>query len=66
MQGRKCIIKEVNKEVKVFHYKPEVSLGVPGGSGSWIVSTFGTTKVVKASPLCTGRLHPQEFSGTHF
>jgi hypothetical protein len=30
MQGRRCIIKEVKKEVKVFRYKPEVALGVPG------------------------------------
>jgi hypothetical protein len=40
-------------KVKVFHYKPEVALGVPGGYGSWIFSTFGTMKVVRSSPLCT-------------
>jgi hypothetical protein len=25
-----------------------VALGVPGGSGSWIFSTFGTTKVIRS------------------
>jgi hypothetical protein len=48
-------------KIKVFRYKPEVALGVPGGQGSWIASTFGTMKVVRSSPLRTGRLHPQEF-----
>jgi hypothetical protein len=33
----------------------------PGSS-----STFGTIKVVRSSPLGTGRLHPQEFSWYSF
>jgi hypothetical protein len=32
----------------------------------WIFSTFVTMKVVKLSPLRTGRLHPQEFSWYSF
>jgi hypothetical protein len=54
------------KKVKVFRYKPDVAVGVPGGWGSWIFSTFGTMKVVRSSPLRTGRLHPQEFSWYSF
>jgi hypothetical protein len=48
-------------KVKIFHYKPDVALGVPGVKGSWIFSTLGTMKVVRLSPLCTGRLYPQKF-----
>jgi hypothetical protein len=36
------------------------------GLGSWIFSTFGTMKVVRSSPLRTGRLYPQEFSWYSF
>jgi hypothetical protein len=54
-----------SKKVKVFCYKPEVALGVPGGSGSWI-STFGTMKVVRSSPLGTAAFTPMSFPGTHF
>jgi hypothetical protein len=47
----------VIKKVKVndFRYKPNVAVGVPGGYGSWIVSNFGTMKVVRSSPLRTDR-----------
>jgi hypothetical protein len=41
----------------------------PWGSGRLrlrIFSTFGTMKVVRSSPLRTGRLYLQEFAGTHF
>jgi hypothetical protein len=41
----------------------------PWGPGSLrlrIFSTSGTVKVVRSSPLRTGRLYPQEFPGTHF
>jgi hypothetical protein len=41
----------------------------PWGSGRlrlWIFSTFGTMKVVRSSPLRTGRLYPQEFSWYSF
>jgi hypothetical protein len=54
------------KGKKFFCYKPDVALGVPGGSDSWIVSIFSTMKMVRSSPLRTGRLHPQEFSWYSF
>jgi hypothetical protein len=57
---------QVKVKVKVFRYKPDVALGVPGGSGSWIASTFGTMKVERSSPLRTGRLYPLEFSWYSF
>jgi hypothetical protein len=41
----------------------------PWGSGRLrlrIFSTFGTMKVVRSSPLRTGRLHPQKFSWYSF
>jgi hypothetical protein len=40
-----------------------------GGSGRLrlrIFLTSGTMKVVRSSPLCTGRLYLQEYPGTHF
>jgi hypothetical protein len=46
--------------------KPDAALGVPGGSGYWIVSKFGNMKVERSSPLRTGRLYPQEFSWYSF
>jgi hypothetical protein len=48
---------------------PATGRGGPWGSGRlrlWIFSTFGTMKVIRSSPLRTGRLYPQEFRGTHF
>jgi hypothetical protein len=44
----------------------EMAQGVPVGYGSRFFSTFGTMKVVRSSPLRTGRLHPQEFSWYSF
>ena len=41
----------------------------PWGSGRLklrIFLTFDIMKVVRSSPLRTGRLYPQEFPGTHF
>jgi hypothetical protein len=51
---------------KVFLLQAKVG---PWGSGRlrpWIFSTFGTMKVVRSLPLCTGRLHPREFSWYSF
>ena len=39
-----------SEKVKIFRCKPGMALGVPGGQGSWIFSTFGTMKVVRSSP----------------
>jgi hypothetical protein len=61
---QRCHVKAV--KVKVFRYKPDVALGVPGGKGSWIFWTFGTMKLVRSSALRTGLLHPQEFSWYSF
>jgi hypothetical protein len=57
------------KKVKVpppLPNKPKRLHGVAGGLGSRIFSTLGTMKVVRSSPLRTGRLYPQEFSWYSF
>jgi hypothetical protein len=43
-----------------------VALGVPEVKAFGSSSTFGTMKVVRSSPLRTGRLYPQEFSWYSF
>jgi hypothetical protein len=54
------------KKVKLSRYRPEQALGGSGRLRFRIFSTFCTMKVVRSSPLRTGRLYPQEFPGTHF
>jgi hypothetical protein len=51
-----------SKKVKFSRYRPKSALGVPVGEGFRIFSTFGTMKVVRLSPLRTGRLYLREFS----
>ena len=57
---------QIKKRVKVSRNKPKRLRGVPEGQGSRIFSAFGTMNMVRSSPLRTGRLHPQEYTGTHF
>jgi hypothetical protein len=49
------------KMVKFSRYKPEPAVGGSGRLRLCIFMTFGTMKVVRSSPLRTGRLYPQEF-----
>jgi hypothetical protein len=51
----------MSPEVKFSCYRPKQAFGDPAGYGFRIFSTFGTTKVVRFSPLRTGRLYLQEF-----
>jgi hypothetical protein len=44
----------------------EVALGVPGRLRSWIISTFGTTRVVGHQPYAPAAFTPGEIPGTHF
>ena len=53
-------------KVNFSRYRPEQALGDPVDQGFRIFSTFGTVKAVRSSPLCTGRLYPQEFSWYSF
>jgi hypothetical protein len=53
-------------KVKFSRHRLKSALGDPVGYGFWIFSTFGTMKVVRSSPLRTGRLYPQEFSRYSF
>jgi hypothetical protein len=52
--------------VKFSRYRPKQALGIPVGEGFRIFMTFDTVKVVRLSPLRTGRLYPQEYPDTHF
>ena len=51
---------------KFSHYRPKQALGDPEGQGSGFFLTFGTIKVVRSSPVRTGRLYPQDFSRYSF
>jgi hypothetical protein len=53
-------------KVKVSRYKPGKAPGVPGGYGSWIVSTFGTIKVEGRHPYAPAAFTPRSVPGTHF
>jgi hypothetical protein len=53
------------KKVKVSRDRPRWPKGF-GRLRLWIFSTFGTMKVVRSSPIRTGRLYPQEYPSTHF
>ena len=44
----------------------EVALGVPGRLKPWIISTFGTTRVVGCQPYAPADFTPGEIPGTHF
>jgi hypothetical protein len=57
---------DIKVKVKLSRYRPEQALGGSGRLRLRIFITFGTMKVVRSSPLRTGRLYPQEFPGTHF
>jgi hypothetical protein len=48
--------------VKLSRYGFEQAFGGSGRLRTRICMTFGTMKVVRSSPLRTGRLYPQEFS----
>ena len=52
----------VKVKVKFSRYRREQANGFPKVKASGFFMTFGTMKVVRSSPLRTGRLHPQEFS----
>jgi hypothetical protein len=41
-------------------------LGIRKVKASGFFMIFGTVKMVRSSPLRTGRLYPQEYPGTHF
>ena len=44
----------------------EVTLGIPGKLRPWIISTFGTTRVVGRQLHAPATLTPGEIPGTHF
>ena len=44
----------------------EVALGVPVRLRPWIISTFGTTRVVGCQPYAPAAFTPGEIPGTHF
>ena len=43
-----------------------MALGVPGRLRPWIISTFGTTKVVGRQPYAPAATTPGEIPSTHF
>ena len=51
---------------KVFPPQAEAGPWKSGRLRLWIFSTFDTMKVVRSSPLRTGRLYPQDFSWYSF
>ena len=42
-----------------------MALGVPGRLRPWIISTFGTTRVVGRQPYTPDAFTPEEIPGTH-
>ena len=54
-------------KVNISRYRPEQVLGGSGRlKGFRIFAAFGTMKMVRSSPLRTGRLYPQQFSWYSF
>ena len=52
-------------KVKYPHYRPTWPTGVQEVKAPRFLDTWHM-KVVRSSPLRTGRLYPQEYPGTHF
>jgi hypothetical protein len=59
--GSVCVVTGVD----VVQVKVKVSRDRPRWPKGFLL-TFGTKKVVRLSPLRTGRLYPQEYPGTHY
>jgi hypothetical protein len=53
-------------DVQFSCYRPEQALEDRKVKASGFFMTFGTMKVVRSSPLRSGRLHPQEYPGPRF
>ena len=56
---------KVKVKVRYPRYRPTWPRGVQEVKAPRFLDTRHT-KVVRSSPLCTGRLYPQEYPGTHF